>query len=248
MAFSQEQMQKAIAAAIGTSGRFSSYELDDDLKLTANFKSNSGQSDRQVYIDFDRDEAGEYSGHMNCSQSEYYPGDSAGWGLARHITDALNNPEDYENLDYDDKQVYPSDDDSEEHKSVNDARIIAGISLAAAAVAGLIYGVYKLGKHEYFRLRDKRLQKTQSHDSTDGSKDGAMAANDSPVETIQNASSVAIIFKELPEDTTLEQFEEAFDKARELDLRSLFFYIKEHKEKFTPEMVKYAQNFYEKEI
>lgn len=243
MGFSREELEQAIAARIGAFGRFDSYELDGD-NLTANYTSNSGKMDRQVFIEFDETD-GEYSGDMKVSQSEYYPGDSAGWGLAQGIKDALDNPEDYENLLYEDKRIYPSDDDdSEEYESVNGGLVIAVIG----AVAGIGYGLFKLGQYGYRKLKEKTQQKNQEQDSTDDNKAEVMVEKDSTVEVIQLASQVANIFKELPEDATLEQFKEAFDKTREVDLRSPFFYVREYKDKFTPEMIEYAQSFYEKEI
>lgn len=241
MSFSQEQIEKAIAIAIGAFGRFNSYEWDNDSKLTANFKSNSGRSDRQVFIDFDKDEDGEYSGDMTISQSEYYPGDSAGRGLAHNITDILNNPEDYENLSYDDNRIYPSNDDEEEYESGNLGLVLGAI----AAIAGIGYGLFKGGSHLIKNMRDKAKQHEESKQD---SEEVVMSEKGSTVELIQMASQVTHIFKELPDDSTLEQFKEALDKAREIDPRSPFFYIREHKDRFTPEMIEYAQSFYEKEI
>lgn len=244
MAFSQEQIEKAIAVVIGAFGRFDSYEWDEDGKLTANFKSNSRRSDRQVYIDFDKDDDGDYSGHMNVSQSEYYPGDSAGWGLAQHITDALNNPDEYENLGYDDKRIYPSDDESEEYESGNLGLLLGGI----AVVAGVGYGIYRGGKYLFTAIKEKVNQKKQNQDSPDEVEEETTVEKDSTVELLQMASQVTHIFKELPEDLTLGQFKEAFNKAREIDLRSPFIYVRKNKDRFTPEMIEYAQSFYEQEI
>lgn len=56
------------------------------------------------------------------------------------------------------------------------------------------------------------------------------------------------ILEDIPEDATLEQFKEAFDEARKIDPRSPYFYFREHRERFTPEMIEYAQSFYKREI
>lgn len=243
MGFNRDELEQAIAARIGAFGGFDSYELDGD-NLTANYTSNSGKMNRQAFIEFDESD-GEYSGDMTVSQSEYYPGDSAGWGLAQGIKDALNNPEDYEDLLYDDKRIYPSDnDDSEEYESGNLGLLLGGIAL----VAGIGYGIYRGGRYLYTTVKNKVQQKNQSQESIEGSEDENMVEKDSTVEVVQMASQVTNIFKGLPEDMTFEQFEEAFDKAKKIDLRSPYFYIREHKDEFTPVMIEYAQNFYQKEI
>lgn len=56
------------------------------------------------------------------------------------------------------------------------------------------------------------------------------------------------ILEDIPENATLEQFKEAFDEARAIDPRSPYFYMREYNERFTPEMIAYAQSFYEREI
>lgn len=56
------------------------------------------------------------------------------------------------------------------------------------------------------------------------------------------------ILEDIPQDATLEQFKEAFDEARKIDPRSPYFYMRAYNERFTPEMIEYAQSFYKREI
>lgn len=243
MAYSREQLEDAIAKVIGHIYRYNSYELDGD-SLTANFKSNSKKMDRQVFIDFDEQD-GEYTGDMTISQSEYYPGDSAGWGLARSIKECLHNPDMYGDYEYEDKRIYPNEDnDEEEYPSGNGGLIIAGL----AVVAAIGYGLFKGGQFIFKNVREKINQKNQESKDTLENVEVEMIEKDSTVEVMQMASQVAKILNDLPENASLEQFKEAFDKAREIDLRSPYFYIRERKDRFTPEMIEYAQGFYDKEI
>lgn len=46
----------------------------------------------------------------------------------------------------------------------------------------------------------------------------------------------------------LEHFIRWFDKGKKIDKQEAFIWLKENKDKFTPDMIRYAQNFYEKEI
>lgn len=109
MAYTQEELEKAVNAAMNISGRYDSYELDGTT-LTSHFKSNSGKMERSVIHDFD--DGGEITGRSSCTLSEHYPGDSAGFGLASLIRDALENPEDFELFDKDSgKRIYPDDEE-----------------------------------------------------------------------------------------------------------------------------------------
>lgn len=107
MTYTQKELEKAVNAAMNISGRYDSYELDGTT-LTSHFKSNSGKMERSVVHDFDDD--GEITGRSSYTLSEHYPGDSAGFGLASLIRDALENPGDYELFSEDSgKRIYPND-------------------------------------------------------------------------------------------------------------------------------------------
>ena len=71
---------------------------------------------------------------------------------------------------------------------------------------------------------------------------------DSLSELFSGMAKCTRILESIPEDATLEQFKAAFDEARKIDPRSPYFYSREHKERFTPEMIAYAQSFYKREI
>ncbi len=71
---------------------------------------------------------------------------------------------------------------------------------------------------------------------------------DSLSELFSGMAKCTRILEGIPEDATLEQFKEAFDEARKIDPRSPYFYIREYKERFTPEMIAYAQSFFKREI
>lgn len=71
---------------------------------------------------------------------------------------------------------------------------------------------------------------------------------DSLSELFSGMAKCTRILEDIPEDATLEQFKEAFDEARKIDPRSPYFYMRAHNERFTSEMIEYAQSLYKRKI
>lgn len=76
---------------------------------------------------------------------------------------------------------------------------------------------------------------------------------DSTVQILQMISEVTHFLninlgKDYDGEITEEYFEEMITKAREIDPRSPFFWVRDNKERFTPEMIEYIQSIYNREI
>ena len=160
MAFSREQIEKAIAVILSVFGNWDSYELDGD-DVTVNYKSHNGNPNRHIYIKLDGQD-GEYSGNMTFSRDAYYPGETTGIGLGSSIRDALENPEKYEVYEYEDKRIYPEDNAEAEYHGVRDAGIVIGALTVGAGIVYLGYkGVCFVGSKVQGRYRSWRERKNE---------------------------------------------------------------------------------------
>lgn len=175
VAYTQEQLETAINAAMNLSGRVDAYEVDGTT-LTSYFTSRSGKTKRSVVHDFDDD--GEITGHSSYSLSEHYPGDAAGFGIAGLINDALKNPEEYEIFSEDSgKRIYPEEDDcpdavADEGISIDSEAIKKGalVTLGACAAG---YVCYRLAPEVHARFvawRQRRKAKKVSHGAAEGTE------------------------------------------------------------------------------
>ncbi len=170
MAYTQEQFEKAVNAAMNISGRVDSYELDGTT-LTSHFKSNSGKTERYVVHDFDDD--GKITGRSSYSLSEYYPGDSAGFGLASLINDALENPEDFEPFDTDsNKRIFPDDEeqfevDADDFVDADTLKKGVLVALGTAAVGYVVYRFAPKVKARFVAWRQECNSKKKGIESAD---------------------------------------------------------------------------------
>lgn len=80
-----------------------------------------------------------------------------------------------------------------------------------------------------------------------------MAEKESTLEVLRSVSKVtAYLIENLGDDyeeeITQEHFVKSIREARGIDPRSTFLWVRKNRDRFTPEMITYAQGLYEKEL